>query len=93
LLTLFETQVFISFILSTFAIFLEIPIMVNLLIDLILTVLVLIYAGNIFGQGWPDNNWCYDFRKPNYDNSTCLQWRGVTRILMGIGGGLGFLIG
>jgi hypothetical protein len=68
-------------------IFLQLPIIVNLFIDLILTILILVFAGNVFGQGWPDNGWCYVF------DTQCIQWRVVARILMGIGGGLGFLVG
>jgi hypothetical protein len=93
LLTLFETQVFISFILSTLMIFLQLPITVSLLINLIFTILTLIYAGNVFGRGWPNDSWCYAYRYPNYPNTECIQLRMAARILIGIGGGLGFFIG
>jgi hypothetical protein len=73
-------------------IFLQFPIVVNLLIYLIFTILAFMYAGNVFGRGWPEDNWCYSYRYPNYPDK-CTQLKIAARILIGIGGGLGFLIG
>jgi hypothetical protein len=54
-----------------------------------------VYAGNIFGSGWPDDSWCYSYRYPypDHPNPKCERMKFIVRILVGIGGGLGFLIG
>jgi len=90
------TCVFISFVLSTFMIFFQFPIIVSLLINLIFTTLAFLYTGNVFGRGWPDDSWCYTYRYPDYPDypdTQCRQWRMVARTLISIGGGLGFLVG
>ncbi|PVH83938.1 hypothetical protein DL98DRAFT_91209 [Cadophora sp. DSE1049] len=85
---------FISLILSIVMIFIELPIFFSLIIDIIFPILILIYSGNIFGYGWPDRNWCYEYyREPVKTDPHCLHMRGIVRILMGITGGLGFVTG
>jgi hypothetical protein len=74
-------------------IFLQLPIIVSFIINLIFAILALVFAGNVFERGWPNNNWCYDYRYPNSPDKQCKQFIEATKILIGIGGGLGFLIG
>jgi hypothetical protein len=77
-------------------IFLQLPILVAMVIDLVMSILILIYSGDVFGYGWPDTDWCrrdYWRGGPNEPNAECLYTVKVARILLGVGGGLGFVIG
>ncbi|KAK0113477.1 hypothetical protein ONS95_013734 [Cadophora gregata] len=85
---------FISLILSMVMIFIELPVFFSLVIDIVFPILILIYSGNIFGYGWPDRNWCYEYyREPMKTDPHCLRMRGTVRILMGVTGGLSFVTG
>ena len=67
-----------------------------MVIDLVMPILILIYSGDVFGYGWPDINWChYDYWRggSNEPSAECLYTVKVARILLGVGGGLGFVIG
>ncbi|KAL5327567.1 hypothetical protein ACEPPN_005267 [Leptodophora sp. 'Broadleaf-Isolate-01'] len=85
---------FVALILSIVMIFIQLPIFFSLVIDIVFPILILIYSGNIFGNGWPDANWCYEYyREPRIPNPKCLHMRDIVRILMGVTGGLGFVTG
>lgn len=76
------TCLFISFISSTLMIFLQLPIVVSFITQFVFSILTLVFAGNVFERGWPGNGWYYDYR-----------WKETASILIGIGGGFGFLVG
>lgn len=84
---------FVSLILSTLMIFLQLPIIISFTINLILAILILIYAGNIFGGGWPRSDWCYDYYGNPYGIAQCIHLQVAVMALMGVSSGLGFLVG
>ncbi|KAH7379831.1 hypothetical protein BKA64DRAFT_686446 [Cadophora sp. MPI-SDFR-AT-0126] len=85
---------FISLIISIVMIFIQLPVFCSLIIDIIFPILILVFSGNIFGYGWPDRNWCYEYyREPMKTDPHCVHMRGIVRILMGVTGGLGFVTG
>jgi len=74
--------------------FLQLPILISLIIDLVLPILIFIYSGNIFGYGWPESHWCdYDYYDGRPPSAECVRSRTVARILMGISAGFGFVVG
>jgi len=83
----------ISSILSTLMIFLQPPITVNLLIDLILTISILISAGNAFRFSIPDQRWCFNPYNNQRFDAQCMKLIQATKILIIIGSGLSFLVG
>lgn len=74
-------------------IFLQLPVIISFTINLVLTILILIYAGNIFGPGWPRSDWCYDYYRNPYGIPQCIHFQVAVMVLMGVGAGLGFLVG
>ncbi|KAG4438623.1 hypothetical protein IFR05_005906 [Cadophora sp. M221] len=85
---------FVALILSIVMTFIQLPIFFSLVIDIVFPILILVYSGNIFGNGWPDANWCYEYyREPRTQDPKCLHMRDIVRILMGVTGGLGFVTG
>lgn len=87
-------QTFVALILSIVMIFIQIPIFLSLVIDIVFPILILVYSGNIFGNGWPDANWCYNYYpEPRIPDAKCLHKRDLVRIVMGVTGGLGFVTG
>ncbi|KAH7327087.1 hypothetical protein BKA65DRAFT_509908 [Rhexocercosporidium sp. MPI-PUGE-AT-0058] len=85
---------FVALILSTVMLFIQLPIFFSLIIDIVFPILILVFSGNIFGNGWPDRNWCYEYyREPRLPDPQCLYMRDIVKILMGVTGGLGFISG
>jgi len=85
-----------SLILSTLLIFLQLPVIISFIINLILAILILIYAGNIFGGGWYKTDWCPIYYRPGYPNNPdahCRHLQVAVKVLIGVGSGLGFLVG
>ncbi len=77
-------------------IFVQLPILIGMVVDLVMPIVILVYSGNVFGYGWPEQNWCrYDYwRGGRYEPSPeCLYKMNVARILFGVSAGLGFVIG
>ncbi len=74
-------------------IFVQLPIIVLALINLIFTILFLVFSGDLFGFGWPNEYWCTDYADPYQRDPRCMDLKLVITILVAIGGGLGFLVG
>jgi hypothetical protein len=84
-------------------IFLPLPIIISFIVNLVLAILILVYAGNIFWTGWPRSDWCPNYHgppghpgypgNPYNDPSKCKHLQVAMKVLMGIGSGLGFLVG
>jgi hypothetical protein len=77
-------------------IFLQLPIIISFIINLILAILILIYAGNIFAGGWFRSDWCPIYYRPGYPNpqdAHCRHLEVAVKVLIGVGSGLGFLVG
>jgi hypothetical protein len=77
-------------------IFLPLPIIISFIINLILAILILIYAGNIFSGGWFKYNGCPVYYRPgypSYPDARCRHLEVAMKILIGISSGLGFLVG
>lgn len=73
---------------------LQLPILISLIIDLTLPILIFVYSGNIFGNGWPESRWCdYGYYNREPLSAECVHSITVARILMGISGGFGFVVG
>jgi hypothetical protein len=86
----------VSLILSTLLIFLQLPVIISFTINLILAIVILIYAGNILGGGWFKSDWCPSYYRPGYPNNQdakCKQLQVAVKVLIGVGSGLGFLVG
>jgi hypothetical protein len=79
-------------------IFLQLPIIISFIIKLILAILILIYAGNIFAGGWFKSDWCPIYYRPGYPSypyrdAHCRHLEVATKVLIGVSSGLGFLVG
>jgi hypothetical protein len=78
-------------------IFLQLPIIISFIINLILAILILIYAGNIFAGGWFKADWCPVYYRPGYPGYPadvhCRHLEVAVKVLIGVSSGLGFLIG
>ena len=77
-------------------IFVQLPILISMVVDLVMPILILVYSGNVFGLGWPVENWCpFRYVRPGEMERSpeCLHAVNVVRILFGVSAGLGFVIG
>ncbi|KAH8660865.1 hypothetical protein BGZ60DRAFT_433708 [Tricladium varicosporioides] len=97
---------FTTFLVTSPTIFLSIPVLLNFLIHLTMSITVFIFAGQLFANGWPDKWFCGRWVYENipgspYDSSSkwvdgspaCYQRMTVVRIVMGVAGGLSIVIG
>ncbi|OCK92855.1 uncharacterized protein K441DRAFT_662504 [Cenococcum geophilum 1.58] len=89
---------FVNFILSAPTIFLQIPITINLAVHIAMSIVIFVFSGEIFWNGWPGTNFCrrwnnYPDYKPLPETLECRQARDVVRIMMGISAGFGIIIG
>ncbi len=75
-------------------IFLQIPILLSLVINITFPILILVFSGNVFSSGWPDTQWCFDYyREPRVADPQCIRMRDIIRITAGVTAGLGFIVG
>ncbi len=93
-------QLFVSSLVTIFTLFLPLPIILGLAVDLTLAILIFIFAGNsLYIYGYEDSQWCaggYDRNHP-YEPLPpalrCLHFRIVLRGLIGAATGLAFVGG
>jgi len=88
----------INFIFAIPAIFIDIPIWLNLASNLALSIVAFVFSANIFGRGWPDSSFCRRWAgPPNYGQlpaePKCLEGRSVIMVCMAVAGGVGMLVG
>jgi hypothetical protein len=92
----------VNFLLTTPTVFIQIPILINMAVHIAMSIVVLVFSASIFGNGWPDSNICRRWGPPTLPNhpyqplpetSECLKAKNDLRIMMGVSGGVGILIG
>jgi len=97
---------FVNLILSAPTIFLQIPILINIAVNIAMSIVILFFSIKMFSEGWPTENFCrrwhyyaYDphspYRKPQLLPETweCTHGRTNVRIMMGVCAGVGIVIG
>lgn len=94
-----DVCILIAFIFITLNIFIQLPIVINILSDLVLSIVILIYATRVLSVGWPrQRDWCPS-RDRYYDDPgvpadpRCLRFLSVSRILIGVSTGLSYVVG
>jgi hypothetical protein len=88
----------VNFILSVPTVFIQLPILITIAVNIAMSIVILVFSGEILGPGWPDSSFCRRWRSyPDYgyDPPTleCKQARNVIRITMGVSAGVGIVIG
>ncbi|KAH8801419.1 hypothetical protein F5884DRAFT_862117 [Xylogone sp. PMI_703] len=90
---------FINFILSTPTIFLQIPIIINIAIHIAISIVIFVFSGRLFSDGWPNSNFCRRWEntpgnyRPLPDTPECIEARTTVRIMIGVSAGMGIIIG
>lgn len=91
-----------NFILTAPTVFLQIPILINMAVHIAMSIVVLVFSAGIFGNGWPDSNICRRWGPPTVpgrpyqplpETGECRKAKDDLRIMMGVSGGVGLLIG
>jgi hypothetical protein len=88
----------VNFVLSAPTIFIQLPILISMAVNIVMSTVILVFSGKIFGDGWPTSTFCQRYsRYPDYKplpvTPECEKARDVVRIMMGISAGFGFIIG
>ncbi|RDW79393.1 hypothetical protein BP6252_04031 [Coleophoma cylindrospora] len=90
---------FVNFLLSLPAVVLQLPILINLAIEIAMSIVTMVYAGRLFGNGWPDSSFCRRWNRdearwtPLPDTPECVESRDVIRIMVGVAGGVSIIMG
>ena len=96
------SKLFVNFILSAPTIFLQIPILINMVVHIAMSIVIFVFSAVLFGDGWPDSNFCLRFGTPSEgdwggpllpETRECAQARDVIRITLGISAGFSIIIG
>jgi hypothetical protein len=92
---------FVNFLLSAPTIFIQIPILINMAVHIAMSIVILVFSAGIFGNGWPNSNMCRRWQqpirpgpyKPLPETRECTKAKNDIRIMMGVSGGVGIVIG
>ncbi|RFU26831.1 hypothetical protein B7463_g9504, partial [Scytalidium lignicola] len=90
---------FVNFVLSAPTVFLEIPIIINIAVHIAMSIVIFIFSGKLFGNGWPGANFCRRWEntpghyRPLPDTPECIEARTTVRLMMGVSAGMGIIVG
>jgi len=78
---------FVNFILSTLMVSLRTPVIVNMPVNIAMSIVIFVFSDEMFGKGWPDSgySWCLP------RTQECMRKRDVIRIMMGVSAGVAML--
>jgi len=90
----------VNFILTTPAIFFQLPIILNIAVHIAMSVVCFVFSAQLFGRGWPDSYVCREYHQtpngrwePKPPTWECKQARQKIQIMAAVGAGLGIFIG
>ena len=99
-LSFFYQQLLVNALLLIPTIFIQLPILINIVIHFVMAIVVPKFAAAIFNRGWPAEYMCERWEwdpntqkghlvRPSYQ---CKNALGIIQILMGVGGGIAIFI-
>jgi len=92
----------VNFILTAPTVFLQIPILINMAVHIAMSIVILVFSTEIFVDGWPGINMCLRWDpptapgqpyKPLPERVECLKAKINLRIMLGVSGAFGLIIG
>ncbi|KAH8812917.1 hypothetical protein F5884DRAFT_856209 [Xylogone sp. PMI_703] len=89
---------FVNSLLSAPTLFLDIPIIINMAVNIAMSIVIIVFSAKMLDDGWPDESFCRSWRRePPYgplpEKPECIEARKPIRIMMGVSAAAGLITG
>lgn len=91
-------KLFVNFLVTAPTAFVQSPTIIHIPVHIAMSIVIFIFSSRIFLEGWPSYNFCRLYSGyPDYkflpEEENCHQARDRVRVMMGISGAAGIVIG